>query len=124
MSDDALPLLEELAKNDPKQSRFQMHLAQCYLALGRREDAKQILEALITADLNPPQAEDAKGGPPQQAATAAAETPQGDAPQAATSRSSSEKRSTRSRSPLPKPRRRKPPRRRTNSPALGRGQTC
>jgi tetratricopeptide (TPR) repeat protein len=82
-SDDALPLLEELAKNDPKQSRFQMHLAQCYLALGRREDAKQILEALITADLNPPQAEDAKGGPPQQAATAAAETPQGDAPQAA-----------------------------------------
>jgi predicted AlkP superfamily phosphohydrolase/phosphomutase/tetratricopeptide (TPR) repeat protein len=55
--DDALPLLEDLAKNDPKQTRFQMHLAQCYLALSRRADAKQILEALITADLNPPEAE-------------------------------------------------------------------
>jgi tetratricopeptide (TPR) repeat protein len=55
--DDALPLLEYLAKNDPKQTRFQMHLAQCYLALSRRADAKQILEALITADLNPPEAE-------------------------------------------------------------------
>jgi tetratricopeptide (TPR) repeat protein len=59
--DDALPLLEELAKNDPKQSRFQMHLAQCYLALNRRQDAKQILEALITADPNPPEAADAQG---------------------------------------------------------------
>ena len=48
-ADDALPLLEELAKNDPKQSRFQMHLAQCYLALNRRQEAKQILETLITA---------------------------------------------------------------------------
>jgi tetratricopeptide (TPR) repeat protein len=85
-SDDALPLLEELAKNDPKQSRFQMHLAQCYLALGRREDAKKILETLITADLNPPQAEDAKGGPPEQAGTAAPEADllQAEAPQAAT----------------------------------------
>ncbi len=64
--DDALPLLEELAKNDPKQTRFQMHLAQCYLALSRREAAKQILEALITADLNPPEASDAKGEQPEQ----------------------------------------------------------
>jgi tetratricopeptide (TPR) repeat protein len=59
--DDALPLLEDLVKNDPKQTRFQMHLAQCYLALSRREAAKQILEGLITADLNPPQAGNAKG---------------------------------------------------------------
>jgi tetratricopeptide (TPR) repeat protein len=64
--DDALPLLEELAKNDPKQSRFQMHLAQCYLALNRRQDAKQILEALITADPNPPEAADAQGEPAEQ----------------------------------------------------------
>ena len=40
-----LPLLEALARDDPKQSRFQMHLAQCYLALNRRDPAKQILEA-------------------------------------------------------------------------------
>jgi predicted AlkP superfamily phosphohydrolase/phosphomutase/tetratricopeptide (TPR) repeat protein len=65
--DDALPLLEDLAKNDPKQTRFQMHLAQCYLGLSRRAEAKQILEALITADLNPPEAEAAKAGQPGQA---------------------------------------------------------
>ena len=67
--DDALPLLEDLAKNDPKQTRFQMHLAQCYLALSRRAEAKQILEALITADLNPPEAE-TKPEQPDQAETA------------------------------------------------------
>ncbi len=72
-SDDALPLLEDLAKNDPKQTRFQMHLAQCYLALSQREAAKQILEALITADLNPPETENAKDGQPEQLAVAAAE---------------------------------------------------
>jgi tetratricopeptide (TPR) repeat protein len=71
--DDALPLLEDLAKNDPKQTRFQMHLAQCYLALSRREAAKQILEALITADLNPPETEGAKDGQPEQPAVAVAE---------------------------------------------------
>jgi tetratricopeptide (TPR) repeat protein len=67
--DDALPLLEDLAKNDPKQTRFQMHLAQCYLALSQREAAKQILETLITADLNPPEPEDTKGEQPEQDGT-------------------------------------------------------
>jgi predicted AlkP superfamily phosphohydrolase/phosphomutase/tetratricopeptide (TPR) repeat protein len=83
--DDALPLLEDLAKNDPKQTRFQMHLAQCYLALSRRESAKQILEALITADLNPPEPGDAKDGQPEQPAVAAteAETPQTETQEAA-----------------------------------------
>jgi tetratricopeptide (TPR) repeat protein len=66
--DDALPLLEDLAKNDPKQTRFQMHLAQCYLALSRREDAKLILEALIEADLNPPKPEETTGDLPAAAA--------------------------------------------------------
>jgi tetratricopeptide (TPR) repeat protein len=77
--DDALPLLEDLAKNDPKQTRFQMHLAQCYLALSRREAAKQILEALITADLNPPEAE----GEQQQVGAAAPEAQQTGSVQAA-----------------------------------------
>lgn len=67
--DDALPLLEELARNDPKQTRFQMHLAQCYLALSRRADAKQILETLIAADLNPHEAEAANGEQEGQAET-------------------------------------------------------
>jgi len=90
-ADDALPLLEDLAKNDPKQSRFQMHLAQCYLALSRREAAKQILETLITADLNPPAAEEEKGEQPEQASAAApevetqpTETPQAAAPRTET----------------------------------------
>jgi predicted AlkP superfamily phosphohydrolase/phosphomutase/tetratricopeptide (TPR) repeat protein len=69
-AEDALPLLEELAKNDAKQTRFQMHLAQCYLALNRRDDAKNILQSLITADLNPPDTAEAKGAPPEQADTA------------------------------------------------------
>ncbi len=65
---DALPLLEDLARNDPEQTRFQMHLAQCYLALSRRADAKQILETLMTADLNPPEPQNAKGEPAEQPA--------------------------------------------------------
>jgi predicted AlkP superfamily phosphohydrolase/phosphomutase/tetratricopeptide (TPR) repeat protein len=69
--EDALPLLEDLAKSDPKQTRFQMHLAQCYLALSRREDAKQILESLITADLNPPEAGEAAGEQAEQPEVAA-----------------------------------------------------
>jgi predicted AlkP superfamily phosphohydrolase/phosphomutase/tetratricopeptide (TPR) repeat protein len=82
--DDALTLLEELAKNDPKQTRFQMHLAQCYLALSRRAEAKQILEALITADLNPPEAEAAKAEQPDQADAAqlAENAQQAESPQA------------------------------------------
>jgi tetratricopeptide (TPR) repeat protein len=44
---EALPLLEALAKEDPDQVRFQLHLAQCYLALARRAAAKDILERLI-----------------------------------------------------------------------------
>jgi predicted AlkP superfamily phosphohydrolase/phosphomutase/tetratricopeptide (TPR) repeat protein len=83
--DDALPLLEELAKNDPKQTRFQMHLAQCYLALSRREAAKQILETLITADLNPPEPEDAQSEQPEQTdAAPETETLEPEAPQTAT----------------------------------------
>jgi tetratricopeptide (TPR) repeat protein len=81
--EDALPLLEDLAKNDPKQTRFQMHLAQCYLALSRRDAAKQILEALITADLNPPEAGDAKAEQPEQAGAMAPETERTEALQAA-----------------------------------------
>jgi tetratricopeptide (TPR) repeat protein len=101
--DDALPLLEDLAKNDPKQTRFQMHLAQCYLALSRRAEAKQILETLITADLNPPEgeteaeqpdqadtaqlaenAQQAESPQPQVMETERTETPEAGAPETAT----------------------------------------
>jgi predicted AlkP superfamily phosphohydrolase/phosphomutase/tetratricopeptide (TPR) repeat protein len=43
----ALPLLEELAKKNPDQLRFAQHLAQCYMALQRRADAKILLERLL-----------------------------------------------------------------------------
>ncbi len=82
--DDALPLLEDLAKNDPKQTRFQMHLAQCYLALNRREAAKQILETVITADLNPPEVAETEGKEPEADTEGQAEEPQAATPEAPT----------------------------------------
>jgi len=48
---DALPLLEDLWKKWPDQARFAQQLAQCYLALRKRAEAKAILEELIR---NPP----------------------------------------------------------------------
>jgi predicted AlkP superfamily phosphohydrolase/phosphomutase/tetratricopeptide (TPR) repeat protein len=50
---DALPLLKELVKKWPDEVRFSQYLAQCYLALRSRADAKAILEQLIS---NPPKA--------------------------------------------------------------------
>jgi predicted AlkP superfamily phosphohydrolase/phosphomutase/tetratricopeptide (TPR) repeat protein len=46
---EALTLLEKLVKKWPDELRFQQHLAQCYLAIGRRAEARTILEKLITA---------------------------------------------------------------------------
>ncbi|MGO8983985.1 MAG: alkaline phosphatase family protein [Terriglobales bacterium] len=48
---DALPLLQELVKKWPDDVRFSQYLAQCYLAMRRRAEAKAILEQLIS---NPP----------------------------------------------------------------------
>jgi predicted AlkP superfamily phosphohydrolase/phosphomutase/tetratricopeptide (TPR) repeat protein len=50
---DALPILDELAKQWPDQTRFVQHLAQCYLALGRRAEAKTLLEQLIAFEPKP-----------------------------------------------------------------------
>jgi len=46
---EALTLLESLATKWPEETRFQQHLAQCYLALGRRAEARAILERIIGA---------------------------------------------------------------------------
>ncbi len=48
---DALPLLKELVKKWPDEVRFSQYLAQCYLAMRCRAEAKAILEQLIS---NPP----------------------------------------------------------------------
>jgi predicted AlkP superfamily phosphohydrolase/phosphomutase/tetratricopeptide (TPR) repeat protein len=45
---DALPLLKELAKQWPDEVRFSQYLAQCYLAMRSRAEAKAILEQLIS----------------------------------------------------------------------------
>jgi tetratricopeptide (TPR) repeat protein len=45
---EALPLLEELASKNPDETRFQLNLAQCYLTLGRRDRAKEILETVLS----------------------------------------------------------------------------
>ena len=53
---DALPILEELTQKWPDQIRFAQNLAQCYLLLRRREDAKRILQHLIAYEPKPPAA--------------------------------------------------------------------
>jgi predicted AlkP superfamily phosphohydrolase/phosphomutase/tetratricopeptide (TPR) repeat protein len=45
---DALPLLKELVAKWPDEVRFSQHLAQCYLAMRSRAEAKAILEQLIS----------------------------------------------------------------------------
>jgi tetratricopeptide (TPR) repeat protein len=55
----ALPLLEELVKNDPAEFRFLEHLAKCYYWLRRNQDAKRILEDLIR---NPPKPKRKRNG--------------------------------------------------------------
>jgi predicted AlkP superfamily phosphohydrolase/phosphomutase/tetratricopeptide (TPR) repeat protein len=44
---EALPLFEELAKENPDETRFAQHLAECLLALGRREESRRVLEVLV-----------------------------------------------------------------------------
>jgi predicted AlkP superfamily phosphohydrolase/phosphomutase/Tfp pilus assembly protein PilF len=43
----ALPLFEELYKEQPEQARFAQQLAQCYFGLRRIEDAKRVLTELM-----------------------------------------------------------------------------
>jgi predicted AlkP superfamily phosphohydrolase/phosphomutase/tetratricopeptide (TPR) repeat protein len=44
---DALAIFEELSKKWPHEARFMQHLAQCYLALARRSEAKDLLQQLL-----------------------------------------------------------------------------
>jgi predicted AlkP superfamily phosphohydrolase/phosphomutase/tetratricopeptide (TPR) repeat protein len=53
---DALPILQELDRKWPDQVRFAQHLAQCYLLLRRREEAKIILQRLIVYEPKRPTA--------------------------------------------------------------------
>jgi predicted AlkP superfamily phosphohydrolase/phosphomutase/predicted Zn-dependent protease len=44
---DALPIFDELMQKWPDEARFMQHLAQCYLALGKRAEAKDLLQKLL-----------------------------------------------------------------------------
>jgi predicted AlkP superfamily phosphohydrolase/phosphomutase/tetratricopeptide (TPR) repeat protein len=57
---DALPLLKELVKKWPDEVRFSQCLAQCYLAMRNRAEAKAILEQLIKNPPKPPVKEEAE----------------------------------------------------------------
>ncbi|MGD0212338.1 MAG: alkaline phosphatase family protein [Terriglobales bacterium] len=57
---DALPLLKDLAKKWPDEVRFSQYLAQCYLAMRHRAEAKAILEQLIKNPPKPPVKEEAE----------------------------------------------------------------
>ncbi len=43
----ALPLLEELARDNPKELRFKLQLAQCYLSLDRKAESRAILKEVL-----------------------------------------------------------------------------
>jgi predicted AlkP superfamily phosphohydrolase/phosphomutase/tetratricopeptide (TPR) repeat protein len=44
---EALPILEQLTKEQPGEIRFTLHLGQCYLDLGRLTEARTTLEGLV-----------------------------------------------------------------------------
>ncbi len=52
-SADALPLLEELNEKYPDELRFPLELSRCYLSLGRRDEAEQVLVPLARKESRP-----------------------------------------------------------------------
>ncbi len=50
---EALAIFEELAQKNPDEARFMQHLAQCYLALGKRAEAKNLLQQLLVLKPKP-----------------------------------------------------------------------
>jgi predicted AlkP superfamily phosphohydrolase/phosphomutase/tetratricopeptide (TPR) repeat protein len=50
---EALTIFEELAQKDADEARFLQHLAQCYLALGKRAEAKALLQKLLVLKPKP-----------------------------------------------------------------------
>ncbi|HEY1656836.1 MAG TPA: alkaline phosphatase family protein [Candidatus Sulfotelmatobacter sp.] len=70
---DALPLLQELVEKNPDEARFMQHLAQCFLAMGRRADAKDWLQKLMVLKPKPRPAPKAQEGQTKAEAQPAAE---------------------------------------------------
>jgi len=53
----ALPLLQELMRDQPKELRFKLQLAQCYQSLGRGIEAKMLLKEVLEFKPEPAQGE-------------------------------------------------------------------
>jgi predicted Zn-dependent protease len=53
---DALPLFERLVQEIPGEAAFQLHCAQCYYELGRREECRATVESVLQRDQNLPAA--------------------------------------------------------------------
>jgi tetratricopeptide (TPR) repeat protein len=51
---DALSLLEELSRENPKEMRFKLQLAQCYLSLGRSGEARSTIEEVLAFEPEKP----------------------------------------------------------------------
>jgi predicted AlkP superfamily phosphohydrolase/phosphomutase/Flp pilus assembly protein TadD len=51
---DALPLLEELSRENPDEMRFKVQLAQCYLSLGRSRQAKELVKDVLEFEAEKP----------------------------------------------------------------------
>ncbi|MGH9376711.1 MAG: tetratricopeptide repeat protein, partial [Terriglobia bacterium] len=64
----ALPMFEDLYKDQPEQARFAQHLAHCYFNLRRIDDAKRVLTELMNRPPAPPKRKEA--GETGEAATA------------------------------------------------------
>jgi|CZKJ01.1.fsa_nt_gi predicted AlkP superfamily phosphohydrolase/phosphomutase/predicted Zn-dependent protease len=65
---EALTIFDELTQKWPDEARFMQHLAQCYLALGKRAEAKDLLQRLLVLKPKPrPQPKPAPDQEPQAA---------------------------------------------------------
>ncbi|MGH9486675.1 MAG: alkaline phosphatase family protein [Terriglobales bacterium] len=53
---EALPLFERLVEERPEEAAFGLHLAQCQYELGRREECRRAVEAVLSQDENRPSA--------------------------------------------------------------------
>ena len=58
----ALPLLQELMRDQPKELRFKLQLAQCYQSLGRSIEAKMLLKEVLEFKPEPAKGEAVEAG--------------------------------------------------------------
>ena len=59
----AQPILEELARENPNEMRFKLHLAQCYLSVGKNAESKALLQEVLDFKPEKPKKE---GAPAQE----------------------------------------------------------